>query len=76
MRDKFLSLNPDPNELNWRWAPVVYPRDQFPDAFLYETDGVVFLLPAQMRERLLNTSLDVDESGFVFRGAGERREPF
>jgi len=76
VRDKFLSLNPDLAELNWRWAPALYPRGELPDAFLYETDGIFLLIPEHMRERLMNTSLDVDESGFVFRGSGQHTEPF
>jgi hypothetical protein len=74
VRDKFLSLNPDLSDLNWRWAPAVYPRDEFPDEFLYEMDGITIVLPGQMRERLMNRTLDVDENGFVFRGAGA--DPF
>jgi hypothetical protein len=76
IRSKFLSLNPETNELNWRWAPAVYPREQLPDDFLYETDGIVFLLPGQIRQRLMNASLDVEEGGFVFRLAGESAAPF
>jgi hypothetical protein len=76
VREKFLQLNPDPSNLNWRWAPAVYERDLFPSEFLYETDGIRFVLPEPMRERLSKAWLDVDQSGFIFRGDGQVTEPF
>ena len=76
VRRKFLNLNPDPTTLSWRWAPAIYSQDPYPDEMLYETDGIKFLLPGPMRERLKNASLDVDRSGFLFRSDGQLTEPF
>jgi hypothetical protein len=76
VREKFLQLNPDTTTLNWRWAPAVDARALIHQPFLYEVEGIVFVLPGPMRERLMNATLDIDETGFIFRGMGESVEPF
>lgn len=76
IREKFLKLNPAPQDLNWRWAPAVYPSSAVPDAFRYETDGITFILPPPLRERVANACLDVSEGGFVFRSGGNCIDPF
>ena len=72
VRNKFFDLNPNLDELNWRWAPTIYPRHQLPATDLYETDGMIFLLPSPIRERLTHATLDVEKGSFVFQGL----EPF
>jgi hypothetical protein len=72
VRNKFLNLNSNLDELNWRWAPTIYPRHQFLATDLYETDGMKFLLPSPICQRLMHATLDVEKGSFVFQGL----EPF